>query len=44
MLKKVRKVKAMVFPLVTYECESWTIRGLSAEEMIISNYGAGEDS
>ena len=24
--KKVRLVKAMVFPVVTYECESWTIK------------------
>ena len=23
---KVRLVKAMVFPMVTYECESWTIK------------------
>ena len=23
---KVRLVKAMVFPVVTYECESWTIK------------------
>ena len=44
MLKKVHKVKAMVFPLVTYGCESWTTKGLSAKELIISNYGAGEDS
>ena len=25
-LPKVRLVKAMVFPVVMYECESWTIR------------------
>ena len=24
--KKVRLVKAMVFPVVMYECESWTIK------------------
>ena len=23
---KVRLVKAMVFPVVTYECESWTVK------------------
>ena len=23
---KVRRVKAMVFPMVTYSCESWTVR------------------
>ena len=26
LLKKVCLVKAMVFPVVTYECESWTIK------------------
>ena len=26
LLKKVHIVKAMVFPVVTYDCESWTIR------------------
>ena len=30
---KVHLVKAMVFPLVTYGCESWTKRYLSAEEL-----------
>ena len=29
---KVHIVKAMVFPVVIYVCESWTIRSLSAEE------------
>ena len=24
--KKVRLVKAMVFPVVMYECESWTVK------------------
>ena len=41
---KVHVVKAMVFPVVMYECESWTIRRLSAEEMMLSNCGAGENS
>ena len=26
LLTKVRLVKAMVFPVVMYECESWTIK------------------
>ena len=26
LLKKVHLVKAMVFPVVRYECESWTIK------------------
>ena len=36
-------VKAMVFPVVMYGCESWTIK-LRAEELILSNCGVGEDS
>ena len=41
---KVRLVKAMVFPVVMYGCESWTIRKLSAEELVLLNCGVGEDS
>ena len=41
---KVRLFKAMVFPVVMYECESWTIKRLSTEELMLSNCGAGEDS
>ena len=40
----VRLVKAMVFPIVMYGCESWTIRKLSAEELMLLNCGVGEDS
>ena len=42
--KKVRLVKAMVFPVVMYECESWTIKKVSTKELILKNCGAGEDS
>ena len=41
---KVHIVKAMVFPVVMYGCESWTIKRLSAEELMLLNCGAGEDS
>ena len=41
---KVCLVKAMVFPVVMYECESWTIKKLSAEELMLLNCGVGEDS
>ena len=41
---KVHLVKAMVFPVVMYGCESWTIRRLSVEELMHLNYGAREDS
>ena len=39
---KVHRVKAMVFPVVMYGCESWTIK-LSTEELIPLNCGVGED-
>ena len=42
--KKVCLVKAMVFPVVMYGCESWTIKKLSAEELMLLNCGIGEDS
>ena len=41
---KVHLVKVMVFPVVMYGCESWTIRKLRAKELILSNCGVGEDS
>ena len=41
---KVRLVKAMVFPVVMYKCESWTVRKLSIEELMLLNCGVGEDS
>ena len=41
---KVHLVKAMIFPIVMYGCESWTLRRLSTEELMLSNCGDGEDS
>ena len=41
---KVCLVKAMVFLVVMYVCESWTIRKLSIQEMMLLNCGVGEDS
>ena len=43
LLTKVHLVKAMVFPVVMYGCQSWTIK-LSAEELMLLNCGVGEDS
>ena len=40
---KVCLVKAMVFPVVMYGCESWTIK-LNTEELMLLNCGVGEDS
>ena len=39
---KVRLVKAMVFPVVMYGCESWTVRNLSTEELMLLDCGVGE--
>ena len=41
---KVHLVKAMVFPVVMYGCESWTEKKASAEELMLLNFGVGEDS
>ena len=42
---KVHLVKGMVFPVVTYGCENWTIkRKLSTEELMLLNCVVGEDS
>ena len=41
---KVRLVKVMVFPVVMYGCESWTVKRLSAKELMLLNCGVGEDS
>ena len=44
LLAKVRLVKAMVLPVVIYRCESCTLKRLSAEELMLLNCGAREDS
>ena len=41
---KVHLVKAMVFPVVMYGCESWTKRKLRAEELMLLSCSVGEDS
>ena len=37
-------VKAMVFPVVMYGCESWTEKKALCEELMLLNCGVGEDS
>ena len=44
LLTKVYLVKAMVFLVVMYGCESYTIKKLSSEELMLLNCGDGEDS
>ena len=41
---KVHLVKAMVFPVVMYGCESWTIMKAECEELMTLNCGVGEHS
>ena len=41
---KVHLVKAMVFPVVMYGCESWTVKRLIAEELMLLHCGVGENS
>ena len=40
----VHLVKAIVFPAVMYECESWTVKKAEQEELMLLNCGVGEDS
>ena len=45
LLTKVHLDKAVVFPVVTYGCESWTIKKAGhTEELMLLNCGVGEDS
>ena len=41
---KVHLVKAMVCPVVMCGCDSWTIKKLSAKELMLLNCGVGEYS
>ena len=41
---KVRLVKAVVFPIVMYGCENWTIKKAECQRMMLLNCGVGEDS
>ena len=41
---KVHIVKAKVFLVVTYGCESWTIKKVNAEELLLLNCSVREDS
>ena len=41
---KVRLVKAMIFPVVMYGCESWTVKKAERRRIDALNCGVGEDS
>ena len=40
----VHTVKAVVFPVVVYSCESWTVKKAEHQKLMPSNCGAREDS
>ena len=44
LLTKVHLVKAVVFPVVMYGCESWTIKKAQCKRTEAFKCGAGEDS
>ena len=44
LLTKVHLVKAMVFPVVMYRCERWTVKKAEHPKMMLLNCGVGEDS
>ena len=41
---KIHLVKVLVFSVVVYRCESWTMKKLSTKELMLLNCGVGEDS
>ena len=41
---KVHLVKAMVFPVAMYGCESWIVKKAECQRMMLLNCGVGEDS
>ena len=41
---KVRLVKAMVFPVVIYGCDNWTVKKAEHRRIDALNHGVGEDS
>ena len=44
LLTKIHIVKAIVFPVVMYRCESWTIKKAERQRLMFLNSGVGEDS
>ena len=44
LLTKAHLIKVMVFPVVMYGCESWTIKKAETEELMLLNCDVAEDS
>ena len=41
---KVRLVKSIIFPVVMYRCESWTVKKAECQKSMLLNCGVGEES
>ena len=41
---KAHLVKVMVFPVVMYGCDSWIVKNMSAEKLMLLDCGVREDS
>ena len=41
---ELKVTKAMVFPVVMFGCESWTVKKAELKELMLLNCGVGEDS
>ena len=44
LLTKVRLAEAMIFPVVMYGWESWTVKKAEQKKLMLLNYGVEEDS
>ena len=44
LLTKVHIVKAIVFPVIMYGCESWTIKKAECQKLMLLTCGTREDS
>ena len=44
LLTKVCIIKAMVFPVIMYGCENWTIKKAECKELMLSDCDVGENS
>ena len=43
LLTNVHLVKTVVFPVVMYGCESWTVKKAERKELMLLNCSVGED-
>ena len=43
LLTKICRVKSMIFPVIMYRCESWTVKKVELQGLMLLNCGAAED-